>query len=55
MRGKRGAVAACFWVLKNMPFFELYFSGCPVLGIVSEWGPLLRGSIREHLREHPGT
>jgi hypothetical protein len=33
MRGYCGALTACFWVLKNMPLFELYFSGCPVLGI----------------------
>jgi hypothetical protein len=33
MRGYCGELTACFWVLKNMPLFELYFSGCPVLGI----------------------
>ena len=52
MRGKRGAVMACFWVLKNMPLFELYFSGCPVLGIVVGMGIVAAVLHSEHPREH---
>jgi hypothetical protein len=49
MRGKRGAVTVCFWVLKNMPLFEPYFLAVLFWELVSEWEPSLRCSIRSVL------
>jgi hypothetical protein len=42
MRGKRGAVMAGFWVLKNMPLLRTLFFWLSRFGeLVSEWEPSL--------------